>query len=76
MEWYSSAMESYWKETLITIAPFVLLLVLWLIIAKRIRPFFTRGNVPADVTAELHTLRESIDALRTEVKVSNDRRGD
>jgi hypothetical protein len=64
-------------EMLLSIAPFVLLLVLWFLMMRSLRAEKQKAKesplggqpdmVPANVVAEIRALRESVDSLRKEM---------
>jgi hypothetical protein len=78
-------MEIAWKDTFISVAPFVLLLVLWFVLYigfRRLKASLKKNLVDAlqestqtTVVPELRALRESVDALRAEIKTRDEKRG-
>jgi hypothetical protein len=78
-------MEIAWKDALINVAPFVLLLVLWLVMNRviRARRASLKKNIvdalqesaQTAVLPEIRALRESVDALREEIKAYDEKRG-
>jgi cell division protein FtsB len=75
-------MEIAWKDTLITVAPFVILLVLWFVFYigfRRLKASLKKNLVDAlqesaqtAVLPEIRALRESVDALRAEIKARDE----
>jgi len=71
-------------QTFISIAPFVLLLVLWFVLyigIRRLKASLKKNLVDAlqesaqtAVLPEIRALRESVDALRTEIKARDENR--
>ena len=78
-------MEIAWKDTFISVAPFVLLLVLWFVLYIGIRKWRAslkknlvdalQESTQTTVVPELRALRESVDALRAEIKARDEKRG-
>jgi hypothetical protein len=78
-------MEIAWKDTFISVAPFVLLLVLWFVLYMGIRKWRAslkknlvdalQESTQTTVVPELRALRESVDALRAEIKARDEKRG-
>jgi cell division protein FtsB len=78
-------MEIVWKDTLISVGPFVLLLVLWFVVYIRIRAWRAsqkknlvdalQESIQTAVLPEIRALRESVDALRAEIKARDENRG-
>ena len=78
-------MEIAWKDTFISVAPFVLLLVLWFVLYMGIRKWRAslkknlvdalQESTQTTVVPELRALRESVDALRAEIKTRDEKRG-
>ena len=78
-------MQNYWTNMLVSIAPFALLLALWFVLLRRMQnrkrvsqenPFGPPQQMAtADVVAELRALRQSVDALRTDIKALEERTG-
>jgi hypothetical protein len=78
-------MEIAWKDTLINVAPFALLLVLWFVLNIRFRAWRVslkknlvdalQESAQAVVLPEIRALRESVDALRAEIKARDERAG-
>jgi len=60
---------------LINITPFAILLVLWFFLLRYLQSKQKKDveKIPASVAAELRALRESVDALRAEVKARDDK---
>jgi hypothetical protein len=77
-------MNSYSTNILVSIAPFLLLLVLWFVLLRRMQagkrtvnsPFgMTQEMATSDVVAELRSLRQSVEALRVDIKAIEERLG-
>jgi hypothetical protein len=78
-------MNSYWTNILVSVAPFLLLLALWFFLLKRMLAGKRAANqspfgqpqemATADVVAELRSLRQSVDALRADIKALEERLG-
>ncbi len=78
-------MTGEWKEILTSVAPFLLLLALWFFLLKRLQaakrttsesPFGPpQPMTTSEVAAELRSLRQSVDALRAEIKDLSERTG-
>jgi len=74
-----------WKDTLIAVAPFAVLLGLWFVVYLCIRSWRAsrRKNLiyalqesdRMTVLPEIRALRESVDALRAEIKARDENRG-
>ena len=70
---------------LVSVAPFALLLALWFILLRRMQarkqraaenPFGASPEMaPTDVAAELRALKQSVDALRADIKSLDERTG-
>ena len=77
-------MATDWTSTLVGIAPFLALLALWFFLLRQMRKGAsnTRKNlvdplreiVQTDVVPEIRALRESVDALRADIKARDERR--
>jgi len=77
-------MATDWTSILVSIAPFAALLALWYFLLRKIRreTSDTRKNlvdplqeiVQTIIVPEIRALRESVDALRAEIKARDERR--
>jgi len=75
-------MESSWSSILTSIAPFVLLLALWFFLLRQMRRGgnTTKKNfidpmremLEGVIVPEIRALRESVDALRAEIKARDE----
>jgi ATP-dependent Zn protease len=75
-------MDTFWTSTLVSIAPFVLLLALWFFLLRQMRKggSSTKKNLvdpmeemlKAVIVPEIRALRESVESLRAEIKASNE----
>ena len=75
----------YWMEMLYSIAPFVLLIALWFLLARQLsnRAGSTKKNfigpmqemLQTVIVPEIRALRESVDALRADIKARDERPG-
>jgi HAMP domain-containing protein len=78
-------MQNHWTNMLVSVAPFLLLLVLWFFLLRRIQagkrttredPFGPPQQMTTtDVAAELRSLRQSVEALRADIKALDERTG-
>jgi ATP-dependent Zn protease len=77
-------MENYWTSMLVSIAPFLALLALWFFLLRQMSK--GAGNTKkslvdplreiaqAIIVPEIRAVRESVDALRAEIKARDERR--